>query len=72
MRHRCSGLLLTVGWFVTDGSGQRIRPFFKDTDGRDTLSRNTMTNHPSLRNKPEEQRSDLHIGKILKSRYSVC
>jgi hypothetical protein len=55
-----------------DGLGQRIRPFSKDTDGSDMLSRNTMTNHPALRNKPEEHRSDLHIGKILKSRYSVC
>jgi len=55
-----------------DVSGQRIRPFFKDTDGSDTFSRNTMTNHPALRNKPEEQRSDLHIGKCLKPSYSLC
>lgn len=27
---------------------------------------------PSLRNKPEEQRSVLHIGKSLKSHYSFC
>jgi hypothetical protein len=44
-----------------DVSGQPIRPIFKDTDGSDTLSRNMMTSHPELRNKPEEQRSELHV-----------
>jgi hypothetical protein len=55
-----------------DVSGQSMRPILKVTDGIDTLSRNAVTNQPVLLNKPEEQRSDLHIGKILKSRYSVC
>jgi len=55
-----------------DVSGQRMRPVFKVTDGIDTLSRNTVKNHPALLNKPGEQRSDLHIDKILKSPYSVC
>ena len=78
-----NNLGITAQMAVTDVSGQPVGPIFKPRTVQgdcltpdyetDRLSPNVGNYRQSeLRNVPEERRSNLHCGGILKSRAKVC
>jgi hypothetical protein len=55
LRTFLSGLLRSVGWFITDVS--------EDSIGKET----SVKKHPSLRNNPEERNGQLRQGQSVKN-----
>jgi hypothetical protein len=79
-----SGMLRSVGWFVTDVSGQRIGPILKVKMAKsfpmDILTlkkrpiyrpKTSVTNQPTLHNNPYERRSDPALLKKASSQRYV-